>query len=370
MNNTGLRFTSSSSHSRKDSAVRKYLHKQLVAIQPEQPLPSVRDIMRDCNVSQLTVCRILKELENEGIIERISRRGTFKRAGVETNRFLPLIDLIYCGTTYDVQAEGTGFHPELIDALARQLSRRHQGLRVHQFPLGAGGSDFADLFDKPDLRACIVVGLESIDLGRCAQEHHVAWVSLFPQAFVPSLNTVLIDAEDVVRRQLEHLWDLGHRRIAYLHVVDERVYHRDLVLRREAFYKLMAERGLPIRPNWVAYGHYLEEPFCRAFRKLFETSPQPTAVILADQHLPWAYRLLREMGLQVGRDVSLVGTDDLILAAHLDPPATTLRVSRPKAAAMALAMLDRVIASPTEAKAEYLPVELIVRNSTGPAPQE
>jgi DNA-binding LacI/PurR family transcriptional regulator len=326
--------------------------------------------MRDCNVSQVAVGRVLDELEDEGVIERIPRRGAFKRAGVETSRFVPMIDLIYCGTTYDVQAAGTGFHSELIDALARQFSRRHQGIRVHQFPLGAGGSDFAGLFDKPDLRACIVVGLESIDLAQSAREHRVAWISLFPQAFVPSPNTILINAEDVVRRELEHLWELGHRRIAFLHLVDEKVYHRDLVLRREAFYKLMAERGLPVRPNWVVYGHYLEEPFRGSFRQLFETSPRPTAVILGDPNLPWAYRVLREMGLQVGKDVSLVGTDDLILAAHLDPPATTLRVSRPKAAEMAVNMLDRVIASPEETAVEYLPVELIVRGSTGPAPKE
>lgn len=322
--------------------------------------------MRDCNVSQLTVCRALKSLEDEGIIQRIPRKGIFKRSGVETSRFIPFVDLIYCGMTYDLEATTTGFHPELVDALARCISQRHQGLRVHQFPLGAGGSDFAGLFDKPDLRACIVVGLESVDLGRCAQEHRVAWVSLFPQAFVLSPNTVLIDAEEVVRKQLEHLWELGHRRIAYLHMLDEKVYHRDHVLRREAFYKLMAERGLPVQPNWVVCGHYQEEPFRKNFRQLFETSPRPTAVILADPNLPWAYRVLREMGLQVGKDVSLVGTDDLNLAAHLDPPATTLRVPRPKAAEMAVNMLDRVIASPAETKVEYLPVELIVRGSTGP----
>ena len=213
--------------------------------------------------------------------------------------------------------------------------------------------------------ACIIVGLENADLVRIADEHHLAWVSLFPQSFTPTRQTILIDADQVVRGQLEHLWNLGHERIAYMHVVDERVGHRDLVLRREAFYRLMAEQGLQVRPNWVVYGDYYEEPFRANFAKVFEREPYPTAVILADPNLPWAYRMLKEKGLTVGKDISIVGTDDLILAANIDPPATTVRVPRVRAAQMALNMLDRVIAGQKDVPVEYLPVELVVRQSTG-----
>lgn len=326
--------------------------------------------MKDCNVSQVVISRALEELEAEGFIERIARRGAFKRAGIETNRFLSIIDIIYCGVTTDVRAQGTGFHPELIDALAQQVSRRHQAIRVHQFPLGARPRNFVQLLAKPDLHACIVVGLENSELLQIAREHHVSCVSLFPQAFSDEPHTILINPEKVVRLQLEHLLALGHRRIAYMHLIDERVWHRDHVLRREAFYRQMAEQGLTVSPNWAPYGDYTEEPFRRNFLPLFETSPHPTAVILADKNLPWAYRALKEKGLRVGKDVSLVGTDDLTISEHLDPPATTLRVSRTKAAGQALHMLDRVIASREECPNEYLDVELIVRESTGPAPKE
>jgi DNA-binding LacI/PurR family transcriptional regulator len=258
-----------------------------------------------------------------------------------------------------------GFHPELIDALARQTSKRHQGIRVHQLPPGARYRDFVELLSKPDLRACIVIGLENGELLRVAGDHHVSFVSLFPQAFNNEPHTILIDPDEVVRLQLEHLLSLGHRQIAYMHRVDEKVWHRDHVLRRESFYKQMAEKGLPIPPNWVSYGDYTEEGFRRNFIPLFETSTHPTAVILADPNLPWAYRALKEKGLRVGKDVSLVGTDDLMFTEHLAPPATTLRVSRTRAAQQALKMLDRVLAS-EECPNETLDVELVVRKSTGP----
>ncbi len=358
------------SQHRKDVDLRKYLHKQLMAIKPSQPLPSVREIMRDCNVSQARVEYLLDQLQSQGLIERIPRRGTFKRDGAESAaRFIPMIDIIYCGMTYDLHALQMGFHPEMVDALARQVSLRHQGIRVHQFPIGSSSREFAALFSKPDLQACIIVGLENLEVIKIAHEHQLAWVSLFPQTLIPSDQTILINAEEVVRKQLEHLWQLGHQRIAYLHVVDEKVYHRDLVFRREAFYKLMAEKGLQVRPNWVVYGDYFEQPFMENFARLFEAKPYPTAVILADHHLAWAYRALKEKGLQVGKDISVVGTDDLALAASVDPPATTLRVSRIKAAEMALAMLDRILAGQSGIGVEYLPVELIIRGSTVP-PEE
>jgi DNA-binding LacI/PurR family transcriptional regulator len=362
------KFVVPSQH-RKNIDLRKYIQKQLVALQASQPLPSVREIMRDCNVSQARVDLVLDDLQRQGLIERIPRRGIFKRGGNESSRFVPIIDVIYCGVTCDIQSHQMGFHPEMIDALARQVSRRHQGIRVHQFPIGSSSREFAALFSKPDLQACIMVGLENLEVIKTAQEHQLAWVSLFPQTLIPADQTILINAEEVVRKQLEHLWQLGHQRIAYLHVVDEKVYHRDLVFRREAFYKLMAERGLQVRPNWVVYGDYFEEPFRNNFARLFETGPYPTAVILADHHLAWAYRVLKEKGLRVGKDISVVGTDDLAIAAGIDPPATTLRVSRVKAAEMALAMLDRILVGQSGIGVEYLPVELIIRGSTVP-PEE
>jgi DNA-binding LacI/PurR family transcriptional regulator len=353
------------SQHRKDVDLRKFIHRQLMGLKASQPLPSVREIMRDCNVSQARVEDLLDQLQHQGLIERIPRRGTFKRDGAESAaRFIPMIDIIYCGMTYDLHAIRMGFHPEMVDALARQVSQRHQGIRVHQFPVGSSSREFAALFSKPDLQACIMVGLENPEIIKTAQEHQLAWVSLFPQTLIPADQTILINADEVVRKQLEHLWQLGHQRIAYLHVVDEKVYHRDLLFRREAFYKLMAERGLQVRPNWVVYGDYFEEPFMKNFTRLFEEKPYPTAVILADHHLAWAYRVLKEKGLQVGKDISVVGTDDLAIAAGIDPPATTLRVSRVKAAEMALDMLDRVLAGQSGIGVEYLPVELIIRGST------
>jgi len=361
-NTEDKKVTATSQH-HKNVDLRKYLQKQLLALRPSDPLPSVREIMRDCSVSQTRVEDLLDEFQTQGLIERVPRRGIFKTAATDSARFVPMIDIIYCGITNETRGLRTGFHAELVDALARQVSERHQGIRVHQLPVGSTHSDFVPLLSKSDLMACIVIGLETLDLVNTAQERHISWVSLFPQTVAPTQQTILISGEEVVRKQLEHLWELGHERIAYMHVVDEKIYHRDHVFRREAFYKLMAERGVKVNPEWVRYGDYFEAPFRASFSKLFETKPYPTAVILADQHLPWAYKWLREKGMVVGQDISLVGTDDLILACTMDPPATTLRVPRAKAATMALQMLDRIIAGDTENSVEYLPVELIVRES-------
>lgn len=360
------------SQHRKDVELRKYIHKQLVSLKARQPLPSVREIMRDCGVSQSRVETVLDQLQDEGLLHRVPRRGIFKSEATESSRIIPMVDVVYCGVTKDVRQPepGTHFHAELIDTLSKRLSQRHQGIRVHQFRIGSTSQDFATLFSKPDFQACIVVGLESLELITTASEHQVAWVSLFPQTVTPMERTILIRPDDVVRPQLEHLWQLGHERIGYMHIVDERVYHRDHVFRREAFYRLMAERGVRVNPGWVSYGAYAEGPFAAKFSQMLAMDDAPTAVIMADLHLPWAYRVARERGIAIGKQLSIVGTDDLPYASYLDPPATTVRVPRSEAANLAMTMLDRVIAGETVDSTEYLPVELVVRQSTGAAEEK
>ncbi|NLX07318.1 MAG: substrate-binding domain-containing protein [Phycisphaerae bacterium] len=347
------------------AALRRYVQRRLVGLREGEALPSVRSIMRVCGASQAKVDQILGEFSAAGLIERVPRRGLFKSGKAGTTLPSPVIDLIYCGVPEGRALREVSFHSELVDRLARRATQRGQAIRVHEFHIGSSYEGLGELSGRPEMMCCIIVGENHPEIVRAAETHHVAWVSLFPERSLTGRQTILIDAEAVVRLQLEHLWSLGHERIAYLHVVDERVMHRDHVLRREAFYKLMAERGLTVRDGWVAYGDYFETPFKRAFAAVLDGEDQPTAAIVSDPHLPWAYAVLRERGLAAGRDFSLVGTDDLALAGHIDPPATTVRVCRTKAVEMAMEMLDEVAAGTAIDEPRYLPVELVIRGSTG-----
>jgi DNA-binding LacI/PurR family transcriptional regulator len=103
--------------------------------------------------------------------------------------------------------------------------------------------------------------------------------------------------------------------------------------------------------------------------KLLDQPVRPTAILTtADQLAFGAILAVRERGLRVPQDVSIAGFDDIPEAARSDPPLTTVRQPlREKGTIAARLLLDGWEGPPPT---EILPTELIVRDSTGPAPAQ
>ena len=101
--------------------------------------------------------------------------------------------------------------------------------------------------------------------------------------------------------------------------------------------------------------------------------PEVTAVFVSnDQMALGLLRALHEAGRRVPDDVSVVGYDDIPEAAHLLPPLTTIRTDFPEIGRRALRLLLTQLDDPEDAgealeRDPVIPVELIVRNSTGAA---
>ena len=104
--------------------------------------------------------------------------------------------------------------------------------------------------------------------------------------------------------------------------------------------------------------------------RLLDLDEPPTAVFCASDLMALgAIRAVAERGLEVPRDVSIVGFDDIQLAGHVQPPLTTLRQDKARLGAEAGRALTRLIAAdPAVPEAVTLPVELVVRASTAPPP--
>ena len=80
-----------------------------------------------------------------------------------------------------------------------------------------------------------------------------------------------------------------------------------------------------------------------------------------------AIRRLREAGLRIPEDVSVVGFDDLPIAGYVDPPLTTVHQPMREVGALAAGiLLDQIAGGEPVSGPQLLPAELIVRTSTGP----
>ncbi len=117
-----------------------------------------------------------------------------------------------------------------------------------------------------------------------------------------------------------------------------------------------------------------------AMTALLALAPRPTAVVAYNDLMAiGAMRAVRSGGLRVPDDVSLVGFDDVAFAAYAEPALTTLRQETAEMGRWAVATLtarirarrgegETVASAPAVGERRVVPVQLVIRASTGPAP--
>ncbi|MFY1676185.1 LacI family DNA-binding transcriptional regulator [Streptomyces sp. WMMC905] len=180
----------------------------------------------------------------------------------------------------------------------------------------------------------------------------------------PGAATVNLDISDGIRQVADHLLDLGHRR--FLHLAADVASWTFEIRARELSARLAGVAGTELR---TAHAPISMDGARRAVeRALAEPAPPPTAVICDDDKLAaGAYKALRRHGLRVPDDVSVSGLDDLALATALDPELTTVRLDAESFGERGMEALLAVLNGRVPEGGD-IPVELVVRGSTGPPP--
>ncbi|MFB9926408.1 LacI family DNA-binding transcriptional regulator [Amycolatopsis halotolerans] len=177
-----------------------------------------------------------------------------------------------------------------------------------------------------------------------------------------TVDTVNDDGEAGAALAVEHLVQLGHRRIAHL----DGGGAAGAAARRRGFRQAMRAHGLePI----VVRSEHTDTAGEKAVQELLSSySPAPTALLAGnDFNAVGAISALEEHGLRVPEDVSVVGYDNTSLASLRHISLTTVDQPRTEMARLAFdALLERVRGERTEPVRHLLHPSLVVRETTGP----
>lgn len=222
---------------------------------------------------------------------------------------------------------------------------RAERVCLERHPLGILflGSDlefFKERFDRLEI-PCVLVTNSAAELG------------------FDNLSSVSTDDEAGAQAAVTHLLKLGHRNIGILGGYMEKSHAAHT--RYKGCEKAFAKQGIKLEPGRQYRSAFfsMEEGY-HAMEQLFEQMPDLTAVFaMADVLAVGAIRAIRDRGLRVPEDVSVIGFDGIELGNYLSPRLTTVRQARERIADRSLEILLSDIAGERPAVHELLPFDIV-----------
>lgn len=179
---------------------------------------------------------------------------------------------------------------------------------------------------------------------------------------------VAVDNAKAAAQAVAHLVETGTSRIAFVAGPQGLLAAEE---RREGYLAALAERGLPLRPEWIVDGDFTPEGGYRAVAGLLdrcsrERAPRPDAILAAnDQMAVGALKALKERGIRVPGDMAVVGIGGIPTGEYVDPPLTTVALPIRAMGEAAANMLVGLIEGRDDVeRAVWFETRLLVRAST------
>lgn len=207
---------------------------------------------------------------------------------------------------------------------------------------------------------------ENDELAELCRDMGCGYVRMGSAALDEDEHLVQSNDREMVEAVVDHLHGVGHRRIA---IIQGPEGFRSAMERSEGFFSAMRQHGLEVPADVIARGTYRFDSGVEAANRILDAVPRPTAIFASnDEMASGAFHAARERGIEVPRELSIVGFDDSPIASHIWPPLTT--VGWPiremgKAAALKLISPDHEAALRSS-----FPARLVHRESVAPPPAE
>lgn len=201
-------------------------------------------------------------------------------------------------------------------------------------------------------------------------------IVLVDSAAMPDVPSIRVDDERGAYEAAAHILDLGHREVLVVVIAPQAPYppgpdHGVGPDRLRGYVRAFQDRGLPFPKSRLLSAPSTIEGGRAVFESAWTSGMRPTAVVaMSDAIAIGALAAARALGLRVPDELSIVGFDDIDIAAHIDPPLTTVHqpIRRKGEAAMRklLALVEHGEQDRVDPGA--LATRLMVRGSTARAP--
>ena len=319
-------------------------------------LPGERTLAKQLNVSYMTVRKAVAELVEEGILHKLTTRGTFvsnrKISPKTTNNIGFLLDE---GILDGISSP----YYSLIFKALEKICKKHG----YNLLLFSDHDDLNPINNQKKIDGVIICNFPRIESKVQEIKNYLPIVLLDNIASDKSIPSVTIDNFNGCYKATEHLIKAGHKRIGFVSGLLDSDVCKDRLL---GYSSALANNNIKNNKSLIYRGDYSYESGENAAKHFLALKKHPTAIVCANDSMAIGLsKVLREQGLEIPKDISIIGFDDIEVASRIFPTLTTVAAPIQELAQQSFELL---LASINGIDIDYrhiiLPGNLILRNST------
>ena len=339
---------------------------------PRSGHSGIRDVAREAGVSIATVSRAFNKPE---FVNAETRERVFDVA----QRLMYIPDGAARSLSSQKSFRVGAIIPTMDDSIfARFVEALQRRLGDIGYALLVGIDRFDAKQELQEVRSLIESGVDALVL--CGEQRTQETYELLRSRRLPYLIThvhasgadhisVGYDNLSGAARAADYLLDLGHREIGFMDYPPER--NDRAALRLAGVRKALAGRGIELPPERCIARTFSIENGRVGLRMLLAQDPRPTAVFCGNDILAvGALFEAQAQGIVVPDQLSIIGYDDMELAGQVNPPLTTVHVPTGEMGARAAEILSLMLAEKPAPSTTRVDTNLIIRGTTGPAPDQ
>lgn len=328
---------------------------------------TIKDVAEKAGVNPSTVSRVINQDPNLSIREETKIRilNAIEELGYRPNAIARSLRLKTTGTVGMLIPDITNpFFPEVIKGAESAAAEKNMSLILCNTDENVEKEEhYIELLAEKRVDGILLASariqdktIDSLD------KWGIPYVLVNRRTRRASGSYVVVD--DVLGAQLavQHLIDLGHKKIAH---ISGFLYTDTGLGRFEGYRRTLNLNGVPFLSEYMVEAGFTEKQGYRAMKKLMALPEHPTAVFASNDLIAiGAITAIHEEGLHVPEDISIVGYNDIWLAEKISPPLTTVKLPLYDMGYLSMEMLAKKIThEPVEQEQIILKPELVLRKS-------
>jgi len=329
------------------------------------------DVAKYAGVSRTTVSLVLNDVQNikispetrQRVFDAATELGYVPNAMAQAlvSRRTQAIGLVFTRQPHHIATDP--FLPQVLDGMLEVVRANNLRLLIDIVEPEHQEQAYHDLVRAKRIDGIVFSGPRVDDVALVNLEKEGFPTVLMGQLPGSEFYSVDVDNRLAARQAVDYLISLGHRQIAC--ITNAPASYSASADRLTGYREALEQVGIPYTDELVRFGDFEPESGYVQMNSLLSSgTPFTAGFIASDAVLIGANAALRERGLHIPNDISLVGFDDIAWSKYVDPPLTTIRLPAQALGYQACTMLMQILNGQSiPEKNLVLPTELIIRNS-------